>query len=89
VRIDNVSNVLAFPVASAANCFERFVNVARSNVNKLSYGSTSVGTSSHLLSFLLVRRLNVEAVYIPYEGAIALNDFLSGRLRFVSATFLR
>ncbi|HZQ60868.1 MAG TPA: tripartite tricarboxylate transporter substrate-binding protein, partial [Casimicrobiaceae bacterium] len=53
---------------------------------RLNYGSTGIGTSSHLSGFMLSQRVDVEAVHVPYKGADALNDLLSGRLQFMFAT---
>lgn len=86
VQIADVPNVLVVPSSLPAGSFEEFLAYARANPGKLTYGSTGVGTSSHLSSFMLAQRLNVEATHIPYKGATALNDLLAGRLSFMFAT---
>jgi len=65
---------------------EEFVAYAKANPGKLSYGSTGIGTSSHLSGFLLSQRAGIQAVHVPYKGADALNDLLAGRLQFMFAT---
>ena len=50
------------------------------------YGSTGVGTSSHLSSFMLSQRTGTDTMHVPYKGADALNDLLTGRLQFMFAT---
>ena len=72
--------------AVPAQTFEEFVALLKSSQGKLSYGSTGVGTSSHLSSHMLAQRLGAEATHVPYRGAQALNDLLAGRLQFMFAT---
>ena len=59
---------------------------AKANPGKLNYGSTGIGTSSHLSSFMLAKRVGFEATHIPYKGADALKDLLAGRIQFMFAT---
>ena len=56
------------------------------NDGKLNYGSTGVGTSSHLSSFMLAKRAGFNATHVPYKGADALKDLLAGRIQFMFAT---
>ncbi len=69
-----------------ATTIEEFIAYAKANPNKLNYGSTGVGTSSHLSSFMLSKRIGAETLHIPYKGANALNDLLAGRVQFMFAT---
>jgi tripartite-type tricarboxylate transporter receptor subunit TctC len=86
VQIADVTNVLVINPSVPAKTFEEFVAYAKANPGKLSYGSTGIGTSSHLSSFMLAQRMGVEALHVPYKGANALNDLLAGRLEFMFAT---
>ena len=52
----------------------------------LSYGSTGVGTASHLAAALLDQMAGIETVHVPYRGAVAVNDVISNRLDFMFAT---
>jgi tripartite-type tricarboxylate transporter receptor subunit TctC len=65
---------------------EDFIAHAKANPGKLNYGSTGVGTSSHLSGFMLSKRVAAETTHVPYKGADALNDLLAGRLQFMFAT---
>lgn len=86
VQIADVPNVLVVHPSIPANTFEEFIAYAKANPGKLSYGSTGIGTSSHLSSFMLSQRIGVDILHVPYKGANALNDLLAGRLQFMFAT---
>lgn len=45
-----------------------FVAHARANPGVVSYGSSGVGTGSHLAGALLMRRAQIQATHIPYRG---------------------
>ena len=86
VLIADVPNVLVVHPSVPAKTFEEFVAYMKANPGKLSYGSTGVGTSSHLSSYMLSQRAGADTLHVPYKGANALNDLLAGRLQFMSAT---
>jgi len=86
VQIADVPNVLVVHPSVPANSFDEFLAHAKTRPADFNYGSTGVGTSSHLSSFMLMQNLGVEALHIPYKGANALNDLLAGRLQFMFAT---
>lgn len=86
VQIADVPNVLVVHPSLPAKTLEEFVAYAKANPGKLNYSSTGVGTSSQLSSFMLTQRIGTEATHIPYKGADALNDLLSGRVQFMFAT---
>ncbi len=86
VQIADVPNVLVVPPSLPVANFEQFVAYAKASPGKLSYGSTGIGTSSHLSSYMLSKRIGAETVHVPYKGATALNDLLAGRLQFMFAT---
>ena len=69
VQIADVPNVLVVHPELPAKTLEEFIAHAKANPNKLSYGSTGVGTSSHLSSFMLSKRIGAETQHIPYKGA--------------------
>jgi tripartite-type tricarboxylate transporter receptor subunit TctC len=86
VQIADVPNVLVVHPELPAKTLEEFIAYAKANPNKLSYASTGVGTSSHLSSFMLSKRIGAAAQHVPYKGADALNDLLAGRTQFMFAT---
>jgi len=48
--------------------FQAFLAHARANPGAVSYGSSGVGTGSHLAGALLMRRAGLQATHIPYRG---------------------
>ena len=86
VQIADVPNVLVIHPSVPVNTMEELIAYAKANPGKLNYGSTGIGTSSHLSSFMLSKRVGFEATHIPYKGADALKDLLAGRIQFMFAT---
>ena len=86
VQIADVPNVLVVHNDVPATTLEEFVAYAKKNPGKLSYGSTGVGKSSHLSSYMLSQRSGADTLHVPYKGSGALNDLLAGRLQFMFAT---
>jgi tripartite-type tricarboxylate transporter receptor subunit TctC len=86
VQIADVPNVLVVHPSVPASTFEEFVAYAKANPGKLNYGSTGTGTSSHLSSYMLSKRIGADTTHVPYKGANALTDLLAGRLQFMFAT---
>jgi len=86
VQLADVPNVLVVNNDLPARTLEEFIAYAKANPGKLSYGSTGVGTSSHLSSTMLSQRIGADTLHVPYKGSGALNDLLAGRLQFMFAT---
>jgi tripartite-type tricarboxylate transporter receptor subunit TctC len=85
-QISDVPNVLVVHPSLNVTSIEGLVAYAKANPGKMNYASTGVGTSSHLSSFMLASRAGFEATHIPYKGAEALKDLLTGRVQFMFAT---
>jgi tripartite-type tricarboxylate transporter receptor subunit TctC len=85
-QISDVPNVLVVPASLKISTLEQFIAFARSRQGDLNYGSTGIGTSSHLSSFMLASRAGFGATHIPYKGAEVLKDLLTERLQFMFAT---
>jgi tripartite-type tricarboxylate transporter receptor subunit TctC len=85
-QISDVPNVLVVHPSLRISTLEGLVAYARANPGKLNYASTGVGTSSHLSSVMLASRAGMAATHIPYKGAEALKDLLTGRVQFMFAT---
>jgi tripartite-type tricarboxylate transporter receptor subunit TctC len=86
VQIADVPNVLVVHPSLPATTMDEFIAYAKSKPGQLNYGSTGVGTSSHLSGYMLSKRAGLVTTHVPYRGADALNDLLAGRLQFMFAT---
>ena len=86
LQIADVPNVLVVNPSVPARTMEEFIAYAKSKPGELNYGSTGIGTSSHLSGYMLSKRAGIETTHVPYKGAEALNDLLAGRLQFMFAT---
>ncbi|TPG60591.1 tripartite tricarboxylate transporter substrate binding protein [Roseomonas nepalensis] len=81
-----VPNILVVAAASPVRSVAELVALAKERPGGLSYGSTGVGTSSHLSSAIMDGMAGVQTTHVPYRGAVALNDLLTRRIDFMFAT---
>jgi tripartite-type tricarboxylate transporter receptor subunit TctC len=86
--IVHVPNMLVVnPVAMPVNSFAEFVALVKAHPGKYFFASTGTGTSSHLSGEELKVMAGVDITHVPYKGAVALNDLLSGQqVHFMFAT---
>ena len=69
-----------------AETVQELVALARAEPGKLSYASSGVGGSSHLLGELFKAMSRTDILHVPYTGAApALNDVLGGRVQLIFA----
>jgi tripartite-type tricarboxylate transporter receptor subunit TctC len=80
-----VANVLvsnSLPV----NNLQEFIEYARRNPGKVSYGTGGVGTLQHLTGELLQRMTGIKLVHVPYKnGNQSLQDLMSGEIQLLFA----
>ncbi|SHJ85177.1 Tripartite-type tricarboxylate transporter, receptor component TctC [Roseomonas rosea] len=81
-----VPNILVVVPDHPARSVQALVQMAKEKPGALSYGSTGVGTSSHLSGALMDQMAGIQTTHVPYRGAVALNDLLSRRIDFMFAT---
>jgi tripartite-type tricarboxylate transporter receptor subunit TctC len=66
--------------------FKSFLDYARANPGRLSYGSVGSGSASHLTMELLKSEAKIFAVHIPYRGfPPAVTDMLAGNIHTMFA----
>jgi tripartite-type tricarboxylate transporter receptor subunit TctC len=85
-QISDVPNVLVVHPSLNIRTMDQFVAYCRAHSGELNYGSTGIGTSAHLSAFVILQRAGCKATHIPYKGAEALKDLLTGRVQFMFAT---
>jgi len=84
--LGDVPNILVVPSSSGIKTWKEFITYAKANSGNINYGSTGIGTTAHLISFLFSQKVGIEATHIPYKGAEATRDLVAGRLQFMFAT---
>ncbi len=74
-------NVLITPPNFPANSVKEFIEYARKNPGKVSYGSSGSGSSDHLSAELFKQQTKTFGVHIPYRGgAAAQTDIMAGNI---------
>jgi len=72
-----------------ANNLKDFFELARKEPNKFSFGTTSLGSASHLAIELLKRDAGLDTLVVPYKGtAPALTDLVSGQIQLLADPML-
>jgi len=71
-------NVMAVHPSVPAHTVAEFIAYAKANPGKLSYGSSGVGTSTHLGVELFKSLTGVNIVHVPYKGGAASSADLAG-----------
>jgi tripartite-type tricarboxylate transporter receptor subunit TctC len=76
-----VSNVLP------AKSMQELVALAKKDPGKLNYGSTGVGSGSHLAVELFMTRAGISMTHVPFRGAAPLvTDLIAGRIDVSNST---
>lgn len=82
--VANVPNVLVVHPSLPARSVKSFIAIARSRPGELNYGSSSIGSPSHMSGELFKVTAKVDIVHIPYKGqALAITDLLGGQIQFL------
>jgi tripartite-type tricarboxylate transporter receptor subunit TctC len=63
------STVLVVPAAAPYNSVKELVAYAKANPGKLSFGSFSLGSTSHLNGEILKEKAGIDIVHVPYKGS--------------------
>jgi len=89
-ELEPISNVvvaayaLAIHPAVPARTLQEFIDYAKANPGKLSYGHAGVGTLNHLTGELLKSLTSTDIVHVPYRGSgPATVDALTGQVAMV------
>ena len=78
--VGGTPNVLVVQPSLPVNTLAEFIDYAKENPGKLSYGSAGPGTLTHLAMELFKVAADIDLVHIPYRGiAPAFTDILGGQ----------
>ncbi|MBV8752035.1 MAG: tripartite tricarboxylate transporter substrate binding protein [Hyphomicrobiales bacterium] len=65
-----------------ADSLSAFIAYARANPGSLNYGSSGVGSSTHLFGEMFKSRTGIDLTHLPYRGqGPALNDLVGGQIQ--------
>jgi tripartite-type tricarboxylate transporter receptor subunit TctC len=79
-----VPNILIAGKHTPYNTAKEFVDFAKANPGKVTYGSSGIGTSLHLAGELFNRMTGAKMQHVPYRGAaLAIQDLLAGQIDVV------
>jgi tripartite-type tricarboxylate transporter receptor subunit TctC len=70
------------PAALPARTLQEFVAYSKSNANKLSYGSTGMGSPQHIAMEMLKLSTGADLLHVPYKGGPqAVGDVAAGQIQ--------
>ncbi len=76
--------ILTVHPSTGVSSVAELIALAKSKPGELSYGSTGVGASPHLLTELFQVRTGTKMVHVPYQGSPqAVTDLLAGRIHLM------
>ena len=83
-RLAFAAQLLVVHPSVPANTAAEFITYLKANPNKLAYGSSGYGNSTHLGALLFLQANGLSALHVPYQGTSPVNiDLVAGRVQFV------
>ncbi len=83
-RVADVPMTLVAKKLLPPNNLKEFIDYAKANKDKLTYGHAGAGSSSHLCGLLFMNAIGTDFTTVPYKGnAPAMNDLLGGQIDFM------
>ena len=80
--------VIVAPAISPVKTLRQLIDLARAAPHGINYGSSGVGSMSHIGMELLASEAKVRLLHVPYKGtSLAMTDLISGQLHAVLGTF--
>ena len=78
-----VPNVLTVHPSLPARSVKEFIALARARPGQMNYGTSSVGSPSHMSAELLKVLTRIDYVHVPYKGqSLVMTDLVGGQLHF-------
>jgi tripartite-type tricarboxylate transporter receptor subunit TctC len=72
-----------------ANNLKEFFDLVRKEPQKYTFGTTSIGSASHMVIELLKREAGVDTLVVPYKGTgPALTDLMGGQIQLLADAML-
>lgn len=83
--IYEIPNVLVVNPQNPVKTVQEFIAWAKEKgPNKVSYGTPGLGTTAHLSTEFLSRKVGLQLLHVPYRtGAVAVQDLIAGRIDFM------
>lgn len=79
--------LLVTSASSPYKTFQDLIAAAKRTPAQITYGSSGVGTTNHLMPELLASKVGVKFMHVPYKGiSAALPDVVSARVGFAMST---
>lgn len=70
-----------------AKTIQELISLAKAKPGELNYGSTGIGSGSHLSTELFMARTGIKMTHVPYRGAAPLvQDLMGGRIDISNST---
>ena len=83
------TSVLQVPVSFPAKTFPEYIAYARANPGKINYGTTGVGSITHLAGAWMHGATNTKVTFIPYKGTgPLLQELMAARVDVASGTLV-
>ena len=80
-QLTEASFAIAVGADHPAKSFNDILEMSRRNPGKITFSSTGVGSTQHLIGEVSSRRFGVQWTHVPYAGgAMPLNDVMGGRV---------
>ncbi len=84
ILVAKISNALVVHPSVPVHDLQQFIAYAKANPGKLTYGSTGLGTATHLFAELFSNMAGVQMLHIPYKGTgPAVVDLISGQINLM------
>ena len=82
LRVASVPNMLVAHPSLGVNNLEELIALAKTRPNQIFYGSSGVGTTTHVAGELINIMAGIKLMHVPYPGsAQALTDVMTGRIQ--------
>ncbi len=74
--------ILVVPAGVAVGTLEEFIELAKKQPGRMSYGSAGAGSIHHLTMAIFADRIGIELLHVPYRGGSAMvNGRLTGEIQ--------